>query len=43
VTETPCLRPDGSVLDKPGYDKATELVFIPNDDELTRAQGQAGP
>ncbi len=25
-----------------GYDKATELVFIPNDDELTRAQGQAG-
>jgi len=29
VTETPTLRPDGSVLDVPGYDAATGVVFAP--------------
>ena len=29
VTETPVLRPDGSVLDRPGYDPATRLVYVP--------------
>lgn len=31
VTETPTLRPDGSVLDLPGYDDATGIVFSPPD------------
>jgi hypothetical protein len=30
VIETPTLRPDGTVLDQPGYDKATGLYFAPN-------------
>ena len=30
VVESPVLRPDGSVLDTPGYDAATGLFFIPN-------------
>jgi hypothetical protein len=29
VVETPVLRPDGSVLERPGYDEATELVYDP--------------
>jgi hypothetical protein len=29
VVETPCLRPDGTVLDRPGYDAATRLVYAP--------------
>ncbi len=29
VTETPTIRPDGSILDKPGYDRATGIVFSP--------------
>ncbi len=29
VTETPVLRPDGSVLDRPGYDSGTRLVYVP--------------
>jgi hypothetical protein len=29
VVETPVLRPDGTVLDKPGYDVDTELVYEP--------------
>lgn len=29
VTEVPVLRPDGSVLDAPGYDPATRLVYVP--------------
>src|SRR5258708_62989 len=32
VTEVPTLRPDGSILDAPGYDKATSLVYRPNPD-----------
>jgi hypothetical protein len=30
VIETPTLRPDGSVLTKPGYDPATRLFFAPS-------------
>jgi hypothetical protein len=29
VTESPVLRPDGSVLDAPGYDAATGLLYEP--------------
>ena len=29
VVEAPVLRPDGSVLDMPGYDAATRLLYIP--------------
>ena len=29
VVEAPTLRPDGSILDKPGYDAATRLLYIP--------------
>ncbi|KAA0249410.1 MAG: hypothetical protein EDX89_24005 [Acidobacteria bacterium] len=29
VIETPALRPDGTVLDAPGYDPATGLFFVP--------------
>ena len=29
VTETPTLRADGSILDAPGYDTATGIVFSP--------------
>jgi hypothetical protein len=30
VVEAPCLRPDGTVLDRPGYDEATGLLYAPN-------------
>ncbi len=29
ITEGPLLRPDGTVLDSPGYDAATRLVYAP--------------
>jgi hypothetical protein len=29
ITETPVLRPDGSILDRPGYDPATRLFYAP--------------
>jgi len=29
VTETPTLRPDGSVVDVPGYDSSTKVVYSP--------------
>lgn len=29
VIEAPTLRPDGSILDKPGYDEETGLLFYP--------------
>lgn len=32
VVEAPVLRPNGSVLNTPGYDRATGLVFLPNAD-----------
>lgn len=43
VIETPTLRPDGTVLDKPGYDVDTGLLYKPNADygsvpALTRAE-----
>ncbi len=31
VVETPTMRGDGSILDQPGYDPATQLYFKPND------------
>lgn len=31
VVETPCLRPDGSVLQEPGYDAESGILFLPND------------
>jgi hypothetical protein len=30
IVEIPTLRKDGSILDVPGYDKATHLCYIPN-------------
>lgn len=30
VVEAPVLRPDGSVLQEPGYDKRTGILYIPN-------------
>src|SRR5205807_6946867 len=32
VVETPTLRPDGTVLETPGYDASTGLLFLPNTD-----------
>jgi len=29
ITETPALRVDGSILDRPGYDVATGLYYVP--------------
>ncbi len=31
VVETPVLRPDGTVLARPGYDEATGLLFAPSE------------
>jgi hypothetical protein len=30
ITEAPVLRPDGTILDKPGYDEATKLYYYPS-------------
>ncbi len=30
IIEAPALRPDGSILDAPGWDDATELLYEPN-------------
>ncbi len=30
VVHAPVLRPDGSLLEKPGYDKATGLLYLPD-------------
>jgi hypothetical protein len=35
VTEAPVLRPDGSILDTPGYDAQTGLVYTPTCDVPT--------
>jgi hypothetical protein len=32
ITECPVLRPDGTILDTPGYDRATGLFYEPNVD-----------
>ncbi|QMU78894.1 hypothetical protein GXW83_27515 [Streptacidiphilus sp. PB12-B1b] len=32
VTHTPILRPDGTVLETPGYDDATGLLYLPTGD-----------
>ena len=30
ITETPSLRPDGTVIDRPGYDAATGFLYVPS-------------
>jgi len=30
ILEAPSLRPDGSVIDRPGYDAATGFMYVPN-------------
>jgi hypothetical protein len=30
IVEAPTLRPDGSLLDTPGYDRRTGLLYVPN-------------
>jgi hypothetical protein len=30
VTTTPTMRPDGTLLDQPGYDPATQLLYVPD-------------
>jgi hypothetical protein len=30
VVETPTIRPDGSVIDRPGYDPATAILYLPD-------------
>src|SRR5262249_12781296 len=32
VVESPILRPDGTILDVPGYDRLTRLLYEPNAD-----------
>jgi hypothetical protein len=34
VTHTPCVRQDGSILDTPGYDKASRHLYLPTGDAL---------
>jgi hypothetical protein len=29
VTHTPTIRPDGSILDEPGYEAETRLIYMP--------------
>jgi hypothetical protein len=31
VTHTPTIRPDGTILDQPGYDEETGLLYLPDD------------
>ncbi len=33
ITDTPVFRPDGSILDVPGYDRATRLIYDPTGTE----------
>jgi hypothetical protein len=30
IVETPVMRPDGTILDVPGYDDSTGLLYVPN-------------
>ena len=34
LTQSPVLRPSGSILDKPGYDPETHLMYIPEDEKF---------
>lgn len=36
ITEVPVVRPDGSILDKPGYDVATRLLYVWPDGDAVR-------
>lgn len=31
IIQTPALRPDGSIISEPGYDKTTALYYVPSD------------
>jgi hypothetical protein len=35
VIECPSIRPDGSIITAPGYDRATGLVYVPRDGMVT--------
>lgn len=35
VTESPALRPDGTILDRPGYDAATRVLYLPSEEFKT--------
>ncbi len=48
ITQSPALRPSGTILDRPGYDQETGLFYVPEDDievdvpfEPTRSQVEA--
>jgi hypothetical protein len=47
IIEAPTLRPDGTILDKPGWDEATGLLYEPNADfppiRETPSRGDALP
>ena len=30
IVEVPTLRPDGSIIEQPGFDQATGLLYVPN-------------
>lgn len=34
LVRTPTLRPDGSLIDKPGYDEASGLIYSPSDESI---------
>ena len=42
ITEIPVLRPDGTILDTPGYDPATRLIYAP-DPQITIPPIPANP
>ncbi|GHO91523.1 hypothetical protein KSF_015710 [Reticulibacter mediterranei] len=37
IVETPVIRPDGSILDTPGYDSATRLYYAPHPELSVRS------
>lgn len=39
IVSVPVLRPDGSILDKPGYDRATGLIYHPCGEPIEVAGG----
>lgn len=36
VTHTPVMRPDGTVLDTPGYDERTKMLYLPDGADIPR-------
>lgn len=37
IVERPSLRPDGTIIDEPGYDAATGFLYCPNNQEFNAA------